>query len=128
MRGRAQAPPRGPPRGDPRSPRSSVEPFKRLRRRFEGVVAIAAVAHRAGVSTVSHALDGTRRVGAGTRASVVDAVEALRLAPDPVAQSPARASTDAVGIAVPPSAGSCFMGIVRAVETACRARPDGVPG
>ncbi len=82
---------------------------------------ITEVAQRAGVSTstVSHVLNGTRRVNAGTRATVMDAIQALGFTPNAVAQSLARASTHAVGIAVSTSTNSYFMDIVRAVEAGC---------
>lgn len=82
---------------------------------------ISDVALRAGVSvsTVSHVVNGTRNVNAGTRAMVDEAILALGYMPNAVAQSLARSTTNAVGIAISTSTNSYFMDIICAIETAC---------
>ena len=82
---------------------------------------ISDVARRAGVSvsTVSHVVNGTRHVNADTRATVDAAIHALGYMPNAVAQSLARSTTNAVGIAISTSTSSYFMDIICAIEKAC---------
>lgn len=63
---------------------------------------MAEVARIAGVSTatVSHVLNGTRRVSAATRAAVLDAVAALDYAPNSAARSLATSRTTTIGLAL----------------------------
>ena len=83
---------------------------------------LAEVARAAGVSpsTVSHVINGTRRVSEPATRAVREAVEALGYRPNAVARSLARASTNAVGVVMAMSANRYFTDIVCAVERACR--------
>ena len=62
---------------------------------------LAEVANAAGVSpsTVSHVINGTRRVSEATERAVREAIDVLGYRPNAVARSLARASTKAVGVA-----------------------------
>jgi LacI family transcriptional regulator len=82
---------------------------------------ISDVAARAGVSvsTVSHVVNGTRHVNDDTKAMVQSAIKELGFTPNAVAQSLARSTTNAVGIAISTSTNSYFMDIICAIETAC---------
>jgi LacI family transcriptional regulator len=69
------------------------------------VATIADVARKAGVSvsTVSHVLNGTRRVAPGTAFAVQTAIDAFGYRPNLMARSLKAASTRSVGIASPRS-------------------------
>lgn len=60
------------------------------------------VASRAGVSTstVSHVLNGTRKVSAATLQAVQRAIQELGYIPNTLARSLARSSTSTIGVAI----------------------------
>jgi LacI family transcriptional regulator, galactose operon repressor len=71
------------------------------------------------MSTVSHVLNGTRFVSAETKAAVQNAIDVLGFMPNALARSLARATTNAVGIAISTSTNSYFMDVACAIEQAC---------
>lgn len=81
------------------------------------------VAQRAGVSvaTVSHVLNGTRRVAPETAARVRRAMEELGYQPNAIAQSLRKRTTYAVGILVSDITNPFFATLVRGVEDAALA-------
>lgn len=83
------------------------------------------VSERAGVSvaTVSHVLNGTRKVAAETADRVRQAMVELDYHPNASAQSLRRRSTNVVGILVSDIANPFFAAVVRGAET--RARAEG---
>lgn len=85
---------------------------------------IVDVARIAGVSvsTVSHVVNGTRNVNAGTAASVHAAIAATGYSPNMLARSLVRSATNSVGIAISTSTNSYFMDIICAIEEACAAQ------
>jgi LacI family transcriptional regulator len=82
---------------------------------------MADVARKAGVSvsTVSHVINGTRHVSEDTMLQVQDAIAELGFVPNAVARSLARASTNAIGIAISISTNHYFNDIVSSIERAC---------
>ncbi len=79
------------------------------------------VARRAGVSssTVSHVLNGTRKVSPATVQAVQRAIQALGYAPNTLARSLARSSTSTIGVAISALSNHYFSETVHAIETAC---------
>jgi LacI family transcriptional regulator len=86
-----------------------------------GVATIADVARRAGVSvsTVSHVVNGTRRVAPGTAQAVQAVIEAIGYRPNVLARSLKTASTRSVGIAMSAIANAYFIDIICAIEAEC---------
>ena len=82
---------------------------------------IADVAREAGVSvsTVSHVVNGTRRVSPATARTVKAVIEAVGYRPNVVARSLKTASTQSVGIAISAIANPYFSDIICAIETEC---------
>jgi len=82
------------------------------------------VARRAGVSlsTVSHVVNGTRHVDPETAAEVRRVIEAMAYAPNVLARSLVRSTTNTVGIAISVSTNYYFTDIVAAIERAFAAR------
>jgi LacI family transcriptional regulator len=82
---------------------------------------IVDVARRAGVSvsTVSHVVNGTRRVNADTARLVEEAIAFVGFRPNALARSLKRASTDSVGIAMSMISNPYFSDIVCAIEAEC---------
>ena len=82
---------------------------------------IADVAREAGVSvsTVSHVINGTRRVSPATASAVRAVIDATDYRPNVVARSLKTASTRSVGIAISAIANPYFTDIICAIETEC---------
>ena len=79
------------------------------------------VASRAGVSTstVSHVLNGTRKVSPATVQAVQQAIQALGYIPNTLARSLARSSTNTIGVAISALSNHYFSETVHAIETEC---------
>ena len=79
------------------------------------------VASRAGVSTstVSHVLNGTRKVSPVTVQAVQRAIQELGYIPNTLARSLARSSTNTIGVAISALSNHYFSETVHAIETAC---------
>ncbi|WP_428554354.1 LacI family DNA-binding transcriptional regulator [Pseudomonas edaphica] len=79
------------------------------------------VASRAGVSTstVSHVLNGTRKVSPATVQAVQRAIQALGYIPNTLARSLARSSTNTIGVAISALSNHYFSETVQAIETEC---------
>ncbi|MGF6094004.1 LacI family DNA-binding transcriptional regulator [Pseudomonas sp. 18175] len=79
------------------------------------------VASRAGVSasTVSHVLNGTRKVSAATVQAVERAVQELGYIPNTLARSLARSSTNTIGVAISALSNHYFSETVHAIEAEC---------
>nr|WP_218580412.1 LacI family DNA-binding transcriptional regulator [Pseudomonas sp. Q1] len=79
------------------------------------------VASRAGVSTstVSHVLNGTRKVSPVTVQAVQRAIEELGYIPNTLARSLARSSTSTIGVAISALSNHYFSETVHAIETEC---------
>jgi LacI family transcriptional regulator len=86
-----------------------------------GVATIADVAREAGVSvsTVSHVVNGTRRVAPATATAVQAVIDAIGYRPNVVARSLKMASTQSVGIAISAIANPYFSDIICAIEAEC---------
>jgi LacI family transcriptional regulator len=82
---------------------------------------MADVALRAGVSisTVSHVLNGTRKVSPMTVRAVEDAVQAVGYTPNILARALARSTTNTIGLALSAVSNHYFSEIVRAIEAEC---------
>ena len=76
------------------------------------------VAERAGVSatTVSHVLNRTRRVDAGTVARVTRAIDELGYRPNAVARSMRHGQTYTIGVVIPDVSNPFFADLARAIE------------
>jgi LacI family transcriptional regulator len=85
------------------------------------VATIADVARKAGVSvsTVSHVLNGTRRVAPNTARAVQDVIDSFGYKPNILARSLKAASTRSVGIALSSITNPYFVDIISAIETEC---------
>jgi len=85
------------------------------------VVTMDDVASRAGVSTstVSHVLNGTRKVSPATVQAVQRAIQALGYIPNTLARSLARSSTNTIGVAISALSNHYFSETVHAIETEC---------
>ena len=79
------------------------------------------VASRAGVSTstVSHVLNGTRKVSPASVQAVQQAIQALGYIPNTLARSLARSSTSTIGVAISALSNHYFSETVHAIETEC---------
>ncbi|WLD64398.1 LacI family DNA-binding transcriptional regulator [Pseudomonas sp. OVF7] len=79
------------------------------------------VASRAGVSTstVSHVLNGTRKVSSATVQAVQRAIQELGYIPNTLARSLARSSTSTIGVAISALSNHYFSETVHAIETEC---------
>ncbi|WP_248730320.1 LacI family DNA-binding transcriptional regulator [Pseudomonas sp. MWU13-2517] len=79
------------------------------------------VASRAGVSTstVSHVLNGTRKVSPSTVQAVQRAIQELGYIPNTLARSLARSSTSTIGVAISALSNHYFSETVHAIETEC---------
>lgn len=79
------------------------------------------VASRAGVSTstVSHVLNGTRKVSPATVQAVQRAIVELGYIPNTLARSLARSSTSTIGVAISALSNHYFSETVHAIETEC---------
>jgi LacI family transcriptional regulator len=82
---------------------------------------IADVARQAGVSlsTVSHVVNGTRRVAPQTARAVQAAIDSTGYIPDILARALKTASTRSVGVAISAISNPYFSDIICAVETEC---------
>ena len=82
---------------------------------------ITDVARQAGVSvsTVSHVVNGTRRVAPATAKAVQAAIDAIGYSPNVLARSLKTASTRSVGIAVSTISNPYFSDIICAIGTEC---------
>jgi LacI family transcriptional regulator len=91
--------------------------------RDSGRAGIRHVAERAGVSvtTVSHALNGTRFVSEQARAKVQEASNALGYVPSEVARWLKHNTTRTLGMLVPNNSNPYFAEIIRGVERRCHA-------
>jgi LacI family transcriptional regulator len=85
------------------------------------VATIADVARSAGVSvsTVSHVVNGTRKVAPGTARAVQAVIDAIGYRPNVLARSLKTASSRSVGIAISAIANPYFSDIICAVEAEC---------
>lgn len=79
------------------------------------------VASLAGVSTstVSHVLNGTRKVSPASVQAVQRAIQALGYIPNTLARSLARSSTSTIGVAISALSNHYFSETVHAIETEC---------
>lgn len=84
------------------------------------MVTMVQVARMAGVSlsTVSHVVNGTRHVGAGTKRRVLDAIDATGYRQDTLARALRRSRTDSVGLVVSDAGEPAFTEMVHGVEHA----------
>lgn len=101
---------------------TAVQP-RRRKPGAPGRASIRDVAERAGVSvtTVSHALNGTRFVSEEARAKVEEASTALGYVPSEVARWLKQHSTRTFGMLVPNNSNPYFAEIIRGVERRCHA-------
>jgi LacI family transcriptional regulator len=85
------------------------------------VVTMDDVASRAGVSTstVSHVLNGTRKVSPASVQAVQQAIQALGYIPNTLARSLARSSTSTIGVAISALSNHYFSETVHAIESEC---------
>lgn len=85
---------------------------------------IVEVARLAGVSTstVSHVLNGTRRVEPATRRRVLDAIEKTDYRQDALARAMRRSRTDSIGLVIPDGGEPAFAEMVNGVGTAAAAK------
>jgi LacI family transcriptional regulator len=85
------------------------------------VTTIADVARKAGVSvsTVSHVVNGTRRVSPATTSAVRAVIDATGYHPNVLARALKTATTQTVGIAISATANPYFSDIICAIETEC---------
>src|SRR4030088_3034593 len=87
------------------------------------MVTMADVARHAevSVSTVSHVLNRTRKVNAGTDEAVANAVRELGYVHNTLARSLARSRTNSIGVALTAITNIYFSEIVQAIEAECAA-------
>lgn len=97
---------------------------RRLKVKGFAVVRMLDVARHAGVSetTVSHVLNGTRKVRPATADAVHRAIQALGYEPNSVAQSLARSSTRSLGVALSDLGNHYCAELVQGIEAATSAR------
>jgi LacI family transcriptional regulator len=76
-------------------------------------------AARVSVSTVSHVINGTRKVHSETVQKVELAIAALGYIPNTLARSLARSATSTIGVAIPALSNHYFAETVRAIDTEC---------
>lgn len=79
---------------------------------------VARAAH-VSVSTVSHVINGTRKVHAETTQKVEQAIAALGYIPNSLARSLARSATSTIGVAIPALSNHYFAETVQAIDTEC---------
>ena len=77
---------------------------------------------RVSVSTVSHVLNGTRKVSEGTRGDVLAAVEELAYRPNLLAKGLKTRRTYTIGLLIPDIQNSFFTSIVRGLEDVALSR------
>src|SRR5258708_1414277 len=111
-------------------PASAGRLSKRLRKRliharieidqeeWAQMTTMADVALRAkvSVSTVSHVINGTRKVADATRADVLGAIQELAYTPNTIARSLATASTRSIGLAISAISNPYFTNLVHVIE------------
>ena len=87
------------------------------------MVTMADVARHAevSVSTVSHVLNRTRKVNAGTEEAVANAVRELGYVHNTLARSLARSRTNSIGVALTAITNIYFSEIVQEIEAECAA-------
>ena len=73
------------------------------------------------VATVSHVLNGTRKVNAETARAVHEAVKASGYVPNSIARALAGAVSNTIGVALSASTNHYFGETIRAIEAACKA-------
>ncbi|WP_285424959.1 LacI family DNA-binding transcriptional regulator [Pseudomonas sp. efr-133-TYG-103a] len=83
--------------------------------RMEDVARLA----RVSTSTVSHVLNGTRKVSPQTVEAVQQAVQALGYIPNTLARSLARSRTNTIGVGISALSNHYFSETVHAIETEC---------
>jgi LacI family transcriptional regulator len=85
------------------------------------VTTIVSVARRAGVSpsTVSHVVNGTRRVAPETARLVQEAIALTGYTPNTIARALKRAATSSVGVAISAITNPYFSDIICAIENEC---------
>ncbi len=83
--------------------------------KMEDVARLAKVS----TSTVSHVLNGTRKVSAQTVQAVEQAVQMLGYIPNTLARSLARSRTNTIGVAISALSNHYFSETVHAIETEC---------
>lgn len=71
------------------------------------------------VSTVSHVINGTRKVHIETAQKVEQAIAALGYIPNTLARSLARSATSTIGVAIPALSNHYFAETVQAIDTEC---------
>lgn len=71
------------------------------------------------VSTVSHVINGTRKVHAETTQKVEQAIAALGYIPNSLARSLARSATATIGVAIPALSNHYFAETVQAIDAEC---------
>ena len=76
-------------------------------------------AARVSVSTVSHVINGTRKVHADTTAKVAQAIAELGYIPNSLARSLARSATATIGVAIPALSNHYFAETVQAIDREC---------
>ncbi|WP_042936404.1 LacI family DNA-binding transcriptional regulator, partial [Pseudomonas gingeri] len=74
---------------------------------------------RVSTSTVSHVLNGTRKVSPATVRAVELAIEQLGYIPNTLARSLARSRTHTIGVAISALSNHYFSETVHAIETEC---------
>ena len=82
------------------------------------------VAARAGVSftTVSHVVNGTRRVSDATRRRVEKAIAEIGYSPSAIARALKKSETHIIGVVVPNITNPFFAELTRGIEDACESR------
>ncbi|WP_295952471.1 LacI family DNA-binding transcriptional regulator [Rhodoferax sp.] len=76
-------------------------------------------AARVSVSTVSHVINGTRRVDTETEQAVRLAIQSVGYIPNSLARSLARSATSTIGVAISTFSNHYFTDIVRAMDAEC---------
>src|SRR6266550_512920 len=79
-------------------------------------MADVALRAKVSVSTVSHVINGTRKVADTTRADVLGAIQDLGYTPNTIARSLATASTRSIGLAISAISNPYFTNLVQAIE------------
>lgn len=71
------------------------------------------------MSTVSHVLNGTRKVSQATTKAVREAMQTVGYMPNTLAQALAGAASRTIGVAIPAVTNHYFTDVVRAIEAGC---------
>lgn len=79
-------------------------------------MADVALRAKVSVSTVSHVINGTRKVADATRADVLGAIQELGYTPNTIARSLATASTRSIGLAISAISNPYFTNLVHVIE------------